>query len=249
MKLYSWNVNGLRAVRKKGFDAYLAQSDADVFCIQETKLQVDQLDMLDASYHPYFHDAEKKGYSGTAILSRSVPLSVSYGIGHPLDNEGRTVTCEYPDFYVVCCYTPNSQRELTRLSLRMEWDAAFRGYVSQLDQQKPVLICGDLNVAHQPIDIRNPKSNEGNAGYTNEERESFSRLLDAGFVDSFRYLHPDAVDQYSWWSFRPGVRQHNIGWRIDYWLVSDRYKEHIKESSIAMDVMGSDHAPVILVLD
>ncbi|MCH3908135.1 MAG: exodeoxyribonuclease III [Sphaerochaeta sp.] len=249
MKLYSWNVNGLRAVRKKGFDAYLAQSGADVFCIQETKLQVDQLDMLDASYHPYFHDAEKKGYSGTAILSRSVPLSVSYGIGHPLDNEGRTVTCEYPDFYVVCCYTPNSQRELTRLSLRMEWDAAFRGYVSQLDQQKPVLICGDLNVAHQPIDIRNPKSNEGNAGYTNEERESFSRLLDAGFVDSFRYLHPDAVDQYSWWSFRPGVRQHNIGWRIDYWLVSDRYKEHIKESSIAMDVMGSDHAPVILVLD
>jgi exodeoxyribonuclease-3 len=152
------------------------------------------MDMLDASYHPYFHDAEKKGYSGTAILSRSVPLSVSYGIGHPLDNEGRTVTCEYPDFYVVCCYTPNSQRELTRLSLRMEWDAAFRGYVSQLDQQKPVLICGDLNVAHQPIDIRNPKSNEGNAGYTNEERESFSRLLDAGFVDSFRYLHPDAVD-------------------------------------------------------
>jgi len=249
MKLYSWNVNGLRSARKKGFDQYLAQSDADMFCLQETKLQVEQLEMLDASYHPFFHDAEKKGYSGTAVLSKTEPLCVTYGIGHSLDGEGRTVTCEYPDFFVVCCYTPNSQRDLARLDLRLEWDDAFRKYVSELDKRKPVLICGDLNVAHHPIDIKNPKSNERNAGYTQEERDSFSLLLACGFVDSFRFLHPDAKDQYSWWSFRPGAREHNIGWRIDYWLVSDRYKGHIKESYIAMNVFGSDHAPIILILD
>ena len=248
MRLLSWNVNGLRAARKKGFDQFLAQSGADVFCLQETKLQFDQLGMIDASYHPFFHDAERKGYSGTAVLSKNEPMSVTYGIGHPLDNEGRTVTCEYPDFFVVCCYTPNSQRGLTRLPLRLEWDAAFRSYVHSLDIKKPVLVCGDLNVAHEPIDIKNPKSNEGNAGYTLQERESFSKLLAMGFVDSFRLLHPDARDQYSWWSFRPGVREHNIGWRIDYWLVSERYARHIKESGIAMDVLGSDHAPVFLVV-
>ncbi len=249
MKLVSWNVNGLRAIQKKGFEEYLHGSGADVFCLQETKLQADQLDIDSGSYHTYYSFAERKGYSGTALYSLVEPLDIETGIGHELDNEGRTVTAEFDDFYVVCCYTPNSQEELARLPLRMEWDDAFRSYVKALEEHKPVVICGDLNVAHKPIDLKNPKTNERNAGYSIEERDKFSALLDAGFIDTYRLLYPDREEAYSWWSYRFKARERNVGWRIDYWLVSEVLKDRVRDAAIEADVLGSDHAPVVLYLN
>ena len=248
MKLISWNVNGLRAIQKKGFEEYVSSCDADIFCLQETKLQEDQIALSLPDYHLYWSFAEKKGYSGTALFSKTEPIDVSTGIGHPLDKEGRTVTAEFEDFYVVSCYTPNSQSELARLDVRMDWDEAFRAYVSSLKDMKGVIVCGDLNVAHNPIDLKNPKSNERNAGYTIEERQQFTKLLEAGFIDTFRLLYPEKTDTYSWWSYRFRAREKNAGWRIDYWLVSEDLKDRVKDSSIDTEVMGSDHAPVILNL-
>jgi len=248
MKLISWNVNGLRAIQKKGFDAYFRQADADIFCLQETKLQEDQIDFDSTGYHAYWSFAEKKGYSGTALFSKEEPLDVMHGIGHPLDAEGRTVIAEFEQFYVVSCYTPNSQEELARLAVRMDWDEAFRTTMATLNEHKPILICGDLNVAHQPIDLKNPKANERNAGYSIEERQDFSKLLDSGFIDTFRLLYPTKIDAYSWWSYRFKAREKNIGWRIDYWLVSEALKHSVLESSIDSEIIGSDHAPVILTL-
>ncbi|WP_319756084.1 exodeoxyribonuclease III [uncultured Sphaerochaeta sp.] len=248
MKLISWNVNGLRAIQKKGFEEYVSSSGADIFCLQETKLQEDQISLILPDYHLYWSFAEKKGYSGTALFSKTEPIDVSTGIGHPLDNEGRTVTAEFDDYYVVSCYTPNSQSELARLDVRMDWDEAFRAYVSSLKDMKGVIVCGDLNVAHNPIDLKNPKSNERNAGYTIEERQQFTKLLEAGFIDTFRLLYPEKTDTYSWWSYRFRAREKNAGWRIDYWLVSEDLKNRVEDSSIDTEVMGSDHAPVILNL-
>jgi exodeoxyribonuclease-3 len=248
MKLVSWNVNGLRAIQKKGFEEYVSSCDADIFCLQETKLQENQISLNLHGYHLYWSFAERKGYSGTALFSKREPLDVTTGIGHPLDNEGRTVTAEFEDFFVVSCYTPNSQSELARLDLRMDWDEAFRAYVASLKDMKGVIICGDLNVAHNPIDLKNPKSNERNAGYTIEERQQFTKLLEAGFIDTFRLLYPDKADVYSWWSYRFRAREKNAGWRIDYWLVSDELKSRVQDSTIDTEVMGSDHAPVILTL-
>ncbi|MDY0243669.1 MAG: exodeoxyribonuclease III [Sphaerochaeta sp.] len=248
MKLISWNVNGLRAIQKKGFEEYVSSCDADIFCLQETKLQEDQISLSLPDYHLYWSFAEKKGYSGTALFSKTEPIDVSTGIGHPLDNEGRTVTAEFEDFYVVSCYTPNSQSELARLDVRMDWDETFRAYVSSLKDMKGVIVCGDLNVAHNPIDLKNPKSNERNAGYTIEERQQFTKLLEAGFIDTFRLLYPEKTDTYSWWSYRFRAREKNAGWRIDYWLVSEDLKDRVEDSSIDTEVMGSDHAPVILNL-
>ena len=248
MKLVSWNVNGLRACQKKGFEEYLAEIDADIFCLQETKLQEHQIELDIPAYHTFWSFAEKKGYSGTALFTKVKPLSVEQGIGHELDNEGRVVTAEFDDFFVVCCYTPNSQNKLARLPLRMEWDEAFRDYVTSLKDIKEVIICGDLNVAHKPIDLKNPKANEKNAGYSIEERESFSRLLEAGFTDSFRLLYPERTEAYSWWSYRFNSRANNTGWRIDYWLVSEELKDRVEESCIDADILGSDHAPVVLTL-
>nr|WP_321263465.1 exodeoxyribonuclease III [uncultured Sphaerochaeta sp.] len=248
MKLISWNVNGLRAIQKKGFEEYVSSCDADIFCLQETKLQEDQISLSLPDYHLYWSFAEKKGYSGTALFSKTEPIDVSTGIGHPLDSEGRTVTAEFEDFYVVSCYTPNSQSELARLDVRMDWDEAFRAYVSSLKDMKGVIVCGDLNVAHNPIDLKNPKSNERNAGYTIEERQQFTKLLEAGFIDTFRLLYPEKTDTYSWWSYRFRAREKNAGWRIDYWLVSEDLKNRVEDSSIDTEVMGSDHAPVILNL-
>ncbi|MGD9927795.1 MAG: exodeoxyribonuclease III [Sphaerochaeta sp.] len=248
MKLISWNVNGLRAIQKKGFEEYVLSCDADIFCLQETKLQEDQISLSLPNYHLYWSFAEKKGYSGTALFSKTEPIDVSTGIGHPLDNEGRTVTAEFEDFYVVSCYTPNSQSELARLDVRMDWDEAFRAYVSSLKDMKGVIVCGDLNVAHNPIDLKNPKANERNAGYTIEERQQFTKLLEAGFIDTFRLLYPEKTDAYSWWSYRFRAREKNAGWRIDYWLVSEDLKDRVEDSTIDTEVMGSDHAPVILDL-
>ncbi|MXI87389.1 exodeoxyribonuclease III [Sphaerochaeta halotolerans] len=248
MKLVSWNVNGLRAIQKKGFEEYVSFCDADIFCLQETKLQENQISLNLHGYHLYWSFAERKGYSGTALFSKREPLDVATGIGHPLDNEGRTVTAEFEDFFVVSCYTPNSQSELARLDLRLDWDEAFRAYVASLKDMKGVIICGDLNVAHNPIDLKNPKSNERNAGYTIEERQQFTKLLEAGFIDTFRLLYPDKADVYSWWSYRFRAREKNAGWRIDYWLVSDELKSRVQDSTIDTEVMGSDHAPVILTL-
>lgn len=245
MKLISWNVNGLRAVLTKGFMDVFTKADADVFCLQEIKLSEGQIDFKPEGYHCYFNYAEKKGYSGTALFCKKEPLSVTFGS----DNEGRVICAEFDDFYVVCVYTPNSQDELARLPFRLEWDRNFREYVNQLDKNKPVCICGDLNVAHNEIDIKNPKSNTHNAGFTIEERNSFTELLDSGFVDTFRYLYPDKKDAYSWWSYRFHARENNAGWRIDYWLVSDRFKERVKDSIILSDVFGSDHCPVCLLTD
>lgn len=248
MKLVSWNVNGLRAIQQKGFEEYFARVDADIFCLQETKLQEHQISLETPGYHPYWSFAEKKGYSGTALFSKVKPLSVEYGIGHPLDNEGRVITAEFEEFYVVTCYTPNSQEGLARLDVRMDWDDSFREYLRALAEHKNVAVCGDLNVAHQAIDLKNPKSNERNAGYSIEEREKFTQLLEAGFVDTFRTLYPDVAEVYSWWSYRFQSRARNTGWRIDYWLVSEDLKEHVVDSTIATEVLGSDHAPVILTL-
>ncbi len=250
MKLISWNVNGLRACLGKGFMDYFSAENADFFCLQETKMQPGQAEIRAEGYTQYWNSAEKKGYSGTAILAKREPLSVRMGMGSELhDHEGRVITLEYEDFFLVTVYTPNSQRELTRLMYRMCWEEDFRLYLGRLDAQKPVIICGDMNVAHKEIDLKNPKSNANNAGFTPQEREAMTRLLDAGFVDSFRYLHPDVTGAYSWWSYMFKARQNNAGWRIDYFLVSERIKDRIGQARIDANVMGSDHCPVVLEID
>ena len=250
MRFISWNVNGLRACMGKGFQDFFDRMDADFFCLQETKLQEGQIDMKLPDRQQYWNYAEKKGYSGTAIFAKQEPLSVRYGVGvEQLDNEGRMVTLEYPEFFLVTCYTPNAQRELARLDHRLVWDEAFRNYLVALDQEKPVIICGDLNVAHQEIDLKNPKSNRGSAGFSDEERESFTKLLEAGFTDTFRYLNPDAIGAYTWWSYMFKAREKNAGWRIDYFLVSNRLADKIKAAPIYSEILGSDHCPVGLELD
>jgi exodeoxyribonuclease-3 len=250
MKLISWNVNGLRAVWNKGFEEIFKNFDADMFCIQETKMQEGQLDVNFDGYKMFLNSAERKGYSGTAIFTKIEPISVSYGIGiDKHDTEGRVITLEFENFYLVDCYTPNSQRELTRLDYRVEWEDEFRKYLKNLDRKKPVILCGDLNVAHKEIDLKNPKTNRGNAGFTDEERQKFTELLDSGFVDSFRYLYPDKIDCYSWWSYMGRAREKNIGWRIDYFVVSEKIKENIKEAKIHSNIFGSDHCPVELDIE
>lgn len=250
MKLISWNVNGLRACLGKGFGDYFAAQDADFFCLQETKMQPGQAQIPAEGYHEYFYSAEKKGYSGTAILAKREPLSVTYGMGSDLhDHEGRLITLEYPDFYLVTVYTPNSQRELTRLQYRLCWEEDFRMYLMRLDERKPVIVCGDMNVAHKEIDLKNPKTNVNNAGFTPQERAAMTKLLDSGFVDAFRHLHPDVTGVYSWWSYMFNARANNAGWRIDYFLVSERIKDRVTAARIDSDVMGSDHCPVVLEID
>ncbi len=244
MRLISWNVNGLRAVVDKGFADIVEQLDADVFCVQETKLQAGQIDLDLPGYESYWSYAAKKGYSGTAVFTRVKPLSVAYNLGIPEhDTEGRAVTLEFEDFYLVCVYTPNAQDGLKRIDYRMSWEDAFRAYLCGLDEKKPVVVCGDMNVAHEEIDLKNPKQNAGNAGFSDEERGKFTELLAAGFTDTFRSIHPDAVE-YSWWSYRMKARERNAGWRIDYFLVSDRIRENIDAAYIRGDVYGSDHCPV-----
>ena len=250
MKFISWNVNGLRACIQKGFLDFFAGSDADFFCLQETKLQEGQLHLELPGYYQHWCYAEKKGYSGTAIFAKEAPLTVSYGLGIPeLDDEGRLITLEYANFYLVTCYTPNAQRELARLDHRLKWDTAFRGYLMKLDAQKPVILCGDLNVAHKEIDLKNPSSNRGNAGFSDEERESFSMLLSSGFTDTFRVLNPGVTGAYTWWSYMFKARANNAGWRIDYFLVSNRLADKITATPIYSEVLGSDHCPVGLSLD
>ena len=245
MKFISWNVNGLRAVMKKGFMDIFSDLDADFFCLQETKLQEGQIQMDLPDYHQYWCYAEKKGYSGTAIFAKQEALSVSYNLGIPEhDTEGRVITLEYPDFYLVCVYTPNAQDGLKRIDYRMAWEDAFRAHLQALDAVKPVLVCGDLNVAHNEIDLKNPKSNIGNAGFSYEERGKFTELLASGFTDSFRHLYPDLTGAYSWWSYRGNARANNTGWRIDYWLCSDRVADKIEKAYIHPEIMGSDHCPV-----
>lgn len=245
MKFVSWNVNGIRACCEKGFKDIFKELDADFFCLQETKMQAGQLDLEFEGYKSYWNYAEKKGYSGTAIFSKHEPLNISYGLGiEEHDHEGRAITLEMPEFFLVTVYVPNSQDELRRLDYRMQWEDAFRSYIMKLDTQKPVIICGDLNVAHKEIDLKNPKSNRRNAGFTDEEREKFSTLLDAGFTDTFRYFNPDMENIYSWWSYRFQARQKNAGWRIDYFLVSKRLEEQLTGASIHTDIFGSDHCPV-----
>ena len=250
MKFISWNVNGLRACMGKGFMDFFDQESADFFSLQETKLQEGQIDLPLPGYEQFWSYAEKKGYSGTAIFAKKTPLSVAYGVGVPeLDTEGRMVTVEYENFYLVTCYTPNTQRELARLDHRMKWDEAFRNYLSALDEKKPVIVCGDLNVAHQEIDLKNPKSNRGSAGFSDEERESFTQTLSRGFTDSFRFLNPDATGCYTWWSYMFKAREKNAGWRIDYFLVSNRIADKITAAPIYADVLGSDHCPVGLEIN
>ena len=245
MKFISWNVNGLRACMQKGFMDFFNDVDADAFCLQETKLQAGQIQMELPGYKQYWNYAEKKGYSGTAIFSKATPLSISNGIDVPeLDTEGRVITLEYDAFYLVTCYTPNSQRELARLDHRMKWEAAFSEYLQKLDANKPVILCGDLNVAHKEIDLKNPASNHHNAGFSDEERGCFSNLLEKGFTDSFRYLHPDVTGAYTWWSYMFNARKNNAGWRIDYFVVSNRIADKIKQTPIYAEIMGSDHCPV-----
>ncbi|GHV10015.1 exodeoxyribonuclease III [Clostridia bacterium] len=249
MKLISWNVNGLRACIKKGFESSLRELDPDIVCLQETKMIRGEADPDLSGYHEYWHSADKKGYSGTAIFTRAEPLNVTCGIGEDAhDHEGRVITLEFADFYLVNAYVPNSQRELARLGYRMEWEAAMRGYLTKLDASKPVIICGDLNVAHQEIDIKNPRSNRRNAGFTDEERGKMTELLAAGFADTFRRLHPDERDAYSWWSYMAKARERNIGWRIDYFLASERLMSRVVAASIRPDIHGSDHCPVVLEL-
>ena len=250
MKCISWNVNGLRACVGKGFQETFDTLNADFFCLQETKLQQGQIDLPLPGYTQFWNYAQKKGYSGTAIFAKEAPLSVTYGLGvEELDTEGRLITLEYPDFYLVTCYTPNAQQGLARIDHRLQWDAAFREYLSALDQKKPVIACGDLNVAHQEIDLKNPASNRGNAGFSDEERESFGRLLEAGFTDTFRYRNPEATGIYSWWSYRFNARKNNAGWRIDYFLVSNRIAEKVIDTPIYTEVLGTDHCPVGLELE
>ena len=250
MKLISWNVNGLRACLGKGFQDVFHTLDADMFCLQETKMQPGQAQVDCDGYEEYWYSAEKKGYSGTALFTKRKPLEVVCGIGMDQhDHAGRVITGEYEEFYLVTCYTPNSQNELKRLDYRMQWEDDFRDYLKELDAVKPVILCGDLNVAHEEIDLKNPKTNRKNAGFTDEERTKMTELLAAGFTDSFRYLHPDATDIYSWWSYRFKARQNNAGWRIDYFIVSDRIKDKIQKAEILTDIMGSDHCPVLLEID
>ena len=250
MRLISWNVNGLRACVGKGFLEFFDEIRADAVCLQETKMQPDQLTLELEGYSQYWNSAVKKGYSGTAIFTRMQPLSVKNGMDLPEhDTEGRVITCEFEDFYLVTVYTPNAQNELARLDYRMSWDDAFREFLLELDAKKPVIVCGDMNVAHKEIDLKNPGPNRGSAGFTDEEREKFTRLLESGFTDSFRYLHPDLIGAYSWWSYRFKARQNNAGWRIDYFLVSDRIKDKIVTASILPEVMGSDHCPVMLEIE
>lgn len=248
MKLISWNVNGLRACQGKGFSETFKMLDADFFCLQETKMQAGQLDLQFDGYQSYWNYAEKKGYSGTAIFSRYQPLSVSYGIGiDQHDHEGRVITLEMEQFYLVTCYTPNSQDGLRRLDYRMTWENDFRNYLKSLDAKKPVIVCGDLNVAHEEIDLKNPKTNRQNAGFTDEERQQFTQLLSSGFIDTFRTLYPEQVT-YSWWSYRFQARQKNAGWRIDYFVTSERLRDRIADAKIHTEIMGSDHCPVELLL-
>ena len=250
MKLISWNVNGLRACVKKGFEEYFRETGADIFCIQETKLQEGQIDFSPEGYHAYWNYAEKKGYSGTAVFTKQEPVSVAYGMGIPEhDKEGRVITLEFDDFYIVNVYTPNSKRELERLDYRQVWEDDIRGYLLALDESKPVILCGDLNVAHKEIDLKNPKSNKRNAGFTDEEREKMTDLLNSGFTDTFRYFYPDKTDIYSWWSYMGNARANNTGWRIDYFIVSDRLAGRLDSADIHMNVMGSDHCPVELQLE
>ena len=246
-KLISWNVNGIRACVKKGFLDFFHEVDADIFCIQESKLQAGQIDLDLPQYHQYWNYADKKGYSGTAVFTKEEPLSVSYGLGiDEHDHEGRVITLEFPNYYLVNCYTPNSQSNLARLSYRMTWEDAFRNYLINLN--KPVIFCGDLNVAHKEIDLKNPKTNRKNAGFTDEERDKFSELLNAGFVDTYRYFYPDQTDIYSWWSYRFHARERNSGWRIDYFGVSEALKDQLVSAHIHTEIMGSDHCPVELCI-
>ena len=248
-KMISWNVNGLRACVGKGFLEYVKEADADIFCIQESKLQEGQIDLDLPGYHQYWNYAKKKGYSGTAMFTKEEPISVSYGLGiEEHDQEGRVITAEFPDYYVITCYTPNSQDGLARLSYRMTWEDDFRAYLKGLEEKKPVVFCGDLNVAHKEIDLKNPKTNRKNAGFTDEERQKFTELLDAGFIDTFRYFYPDQEGIYSWWSYRFSARAKNAGWRIDYFCVSESLKDRLWGASIHTQVMGSDHCPVELDL-
>ena len=248
MKLISWNVNGLRAVMGKGFQDTFKALDADIFCLQETKLQAGQIEMELPGYHQYWNYAEKKGYSGTAVFTKQEPLSVRYGIGvEEHDHEGRVITLEFPDFFFITVYTPNSQDGLARLPYRMQWEDDFQAYLHRLDAQKPVIVCGDMNVAHNEIDLKNAKSNRGNAGFTDEEREKFSILLDSGFADTFRTVYPDKA-AYTWWSYMFKAREKDVGWRIDYFLASRRFLPNVKDALIYKDVMGSDHCPVGLIL-
>ena len=250
MKLISWNVNGLRAAVTKGFMESFNELDADIFCLQETKLQPEQISLELPGYEQYWNSAVKKGYSGTAVFTRIKPLSVTNGIGiEEHDQEGRVITAEYDNFYLVCCYTPNSQRELARLEYRMVWEDAFRNYLLELDKKKPVILCGDLNVAHQEIDLKNPKTNRKNAGFSDEERAKMTELLGASFTDTFRHLYPDAIEQYSWWSYMGKARERNTGWRIDYFITSKRLDDKIQEAKIHQQIFGSDHCPVELVID
>ena len=250
MRMISWNVNGLRAVMKKGFEDIFWGLDADIFCLQETKLQAGQLELDLPGYEQFWCYAEKKGYSGTAVFTRIKPLGVSYNLGHAEhDSEGRVITLEFEDFYLVCVYTPNSQDGLRRLDYRMQWEDDLRAYLKDLDSKKPVILCGDLNVAHEDIDLKNPGPNRGAAGFSDQERGKLNELLAAGFTDSFRYLYPDATGMYSWWSMRFRARERNAGWRIDYFLVSSRLADKIEKAEILMDVMGSDHCPVLLELN
>ncbi|MDO5145905.1 MAG: exodeoxyribonuclease III [Eubacteriales bacterium] len=249
MKLISWNVNGLRACMKKGFEDFFKEENADIFCVQETKLQEGQIDFAPEGYECYWNYAEKKGYSGTAVFAKKKPLKVFYGIGiEEHDHEGRVITLEYDDFYFVTVYTPNSQTELARLDYRMKWEDDFRGYLKELDAHKPVIVTGDLNVAAQEIDLKNPKANRKNAGFTDEEREKFQELLSSGFIDTYRTKYPDKVE-YSWWSYRFKARERNAGWRIDYFLLSEREAGRMKEAEIKTEVLGSDHCPVMLEID
>lgn len=250
MKFISWNVNGLRACVQKGFLDFFHEADADIFCLQETKLQEGQIELDLPGYHQYWNYAEKKGYSGTAIFTRQEPLSVFYGMGIPEhDKEGRVITLEFNDFYLITCYTPNSQNELARLSYRMEWEDDFLTYLDDLKEKKPVIFCGDLNVAHQEIDLKNPKTNHKNAGFTDEERAKFTTLLSHGYIDTFRHFYPDLENVYSWWSYRFKAREKNAGWRIDYFVTSDNLKNRLKDAKIHTDVFGSDHCPVELMIE
>ncbi len=251
MKLISWNVNGLRAVmRKMDFFSYLKEEDADIICLQETKIQDGQVDVQPEGYHVYWNYAVKKGYSGTAVFSKQEPLRVMYGIGiEEHDQEGRVITLEFENMFIMTVYTPNSKRGLERIDYRMQWEEALLSYILELDKEKPVILCGDLNVAHQEIDLKNPKANRNNAGFSDQERGAFTRFLEAGFTDTFRHVYPDLEGAYSWWSYRAGARDRNIGWRLDYFVVSERLKEQIEDASISADVMGSDHCPVELVIN
>ena len=249
MKLVSWNVNGFRACLNKGFADIFSEVNADIFCIQETKMQPDQADFSPEGYEKYFYSAIRKGYSGTAVYTRTKPLSVTYGIGEKHNDEGRVITCEYESFYLICCYTPNAQPELKRIKYRMKFEDDMRAYMVELNKFKPVILSGDLNVAHTEIDLKNPKTNRGNPGFSDEERGKFTELLNSGFTDSWRFQHPDTTGVYSWWSYRANARRNNAGWRIDYFVVSDSVKDRITYTDIYTDILGSDHCPVELEID